>query len=154
MLCEGRSQVHLLCKVRRSASPPNDMRTNTDKTVSIIHAHWQDYASVNPSVLPWQWADEKEGRTKEGERWEGKWTVLELKLYISVSFRCLTNLPSTLTPRTPSAQVSHCSGHRTLLLQAPFPFLLTFACRDRQMDTLLFPKRNVSALNLFVWSSV
>ena len=74
---------------------------HTDKTVSIIHAYSHDYATVNPSVLPWHWADEKDkgekavnrGREREKERergtegeggrekvWE-KWTLFTTIFY-------------------------------------------------------------------------
>lgn len=49
------------------------------------------------------------GQRREGggkEKLRHKWTVLEVKK-ISIFFRCPTNLPSTLTPQTPSVQVSH-----------------------------------------------
>lgn len=51
--------------------------THTERTVSIIHAYSHDYATVNPSVLPWRCADGKdkgEGAVhREMERgWEGE----------------------------------------------------------------------------------
>lgn len=50
----------------------------TQITVSITHAHSQDYATVNPSVLPWQWAGGKEGEEGKGSGHYWSWNCKSL----------------------------------------------------------------------------
>ncbi len=135
VLCDGGGEGVVICKLTVKASlyytcilhTQTHTHTHTDKTVSIIHAYSHDYATVNPSVLPWHWADEKDKgeralqREREGGRekvWE-KWTVfLNNILQCSEGWissllcllRCHMNLRSTLTPPTPSVQVSYCAA--------------------------------------------
>lgn len=66
------------------------IKTHSDKTVSIIHAYSQDYATVNPSVLPWQWADEKDkgeravSGKRVGRKAEAEMDSAETELWFSI----------------------------------------------------------------------
>ena len=122
---QGRTATWVGCHVQAHSQSKAVLHmyfTHTDKTVSIIRAYSDDYATVNPSVLPWRWADEK-GQRRSVQRWreEGrgnmweKWTVFFTAFYywrISIKrmfcclCRCHMNSPSTLTPPTLSVQVS------------------------------------------------
>lgn len=86
---------YLTSKLWFTAShPPSPQRTHiqthSDKTVSIIHAYSQDYATVNPSVLPWQWADEKDkgeravSGKRVGRKAEAEMDSAETELWFSI----------------------------------------------------------------------
>lgn len=72
------------------APPRRHIQTHSDKTVSIIHAYSQDYATVNPSVLPWQWADEKDkgeravSGKRVGRKAEAEMDSAETELWFSI----------------------------------------------------------------------